>query len=287
MAKKASRSRDVRRVYLMTDLEGCAGVDDWDPRHADYVNTARYVYERAEMQRLLTAEVNACVEGCVDAGVDEVIVNDAHGAGRTILIEELHPKALLFRGKMRPYWLIGLDRCDAIFHVGMHAISDTTAGTLSHTMSKSVKHYRINGRPVSEFDISILIAGHHGIPAPFFSGERLACEQVKTLAPATVTVETKEGFSEQCAIHRMPSVVCAEIRERSAHAVDEVRKGKHAPVAWKGPFTLEIEMREPSYRPEDSGPGKTFNHSRSMSWRAADMVSVFNYAVYGKRPKAR
>ena len=30
----------VKSVYMMTDLEGCAGVDDWDPRHHDYATTA-------------------------------------------------------------------------------------------------------------------------------------------------------------------------------------------------------------------------------------------------------
>ncbi len=58
----------VCRGNMFTDLEGIYGVDNWDPRHAAYANEARRAYERCEMQRLLTAEVNATAKGCLDAG---------------------------------------------------------------------------------------------------------------------------------------------------------------------------------------------------------------------------
>ncbi len=31
----------VRAAYMMTDMEGVAGVDDWDPRHFEYANQAK------------------------------------------------------------------------------------------------------------------------------------------------------------------------------------------------------------------------------------------------------
>jgi len=39
--------KQVKRVYMMTDLEGVAGIDAWDPRHEPYADTARGVYERS------------------------------------------------------------------------------------------------------------------------------------------------------------------------------------------------------------------------------------------------
>ena len=53
----------VKSAYVMTDLEGVAGVDDWDPRRRDYAQHTKGVYERSEMQRLLTGEVNAAARG--------------------------------------------------------------------------------------------------------------------------------------------------------------------------------------------------------------------------------
>ena len=59
----------VKSVYMLTDMEGVAGVDNWDPRHFDYAAQAKGVYERSEVQRLLTGEVNAACRGLFDAGV--------------------------------------------------------------------------------------------------------------------------------------------------------------------------------------------------------------------------
>jgi D-amino peptidase len=284
---RPQKRRSVKTVYLMTDLEGCAGVDDWDPRHADYVNSARYIYERAEMQRLLTGEVNACIEGCLEGGADSVIVNDAHGAGRTILIEDLHPKALLIRGRSRPGWTFALERTQALFHIGIHARSDTPMGTLCHTMSHEIKDYKVNGKPVSEFDLAILLAGELGIPAPFLSGERRACKQAQELVPNMVTVDTKEGMGVLCALHRTPGVVRDEIREKSAEAVRKTNAGEFEPVVWKAPYKLEVVMRNESYKPSETGPGKEYINAHTMAWFAKDFSSVFDFAVYGRVPKEK
>ena len=31
----------LKSVYMVTDMEGCAGVDEWDPRHRDDAAQAR------------------------------------------------------------------------------------------------------------------------------------------------------------------------------------------------------------------------------------------------------
>ena len=109
----------VKAVYMMTDLEGVACVDDWDPRHFEYANEAKGVFERSEVQRLLTGEVNAAAEGLFEAGVEEVLINDSHGAGRTILPEELISGVRILRGKERPNWMVGFTpRFDALVQVG-------------------------------------------------------------------------------------------------------------------------------------------------------------------------
>ena len=92
----------LQSVYMVTDMEGVAGVDEWDPRKRDDAAMARGVYDRSEIQRLLTGEVNAAAEGLFAAGVEEVIINDGHGAGRTILVEELISGVRIARGTMRP-----------------------------------------------------------------------------------------------------------------------------------------------------------------------------------------
>jgi len=54
----------VKSVYMMTDLEGFAVWMTGIPAAATIAAQARGVAERAEMQRLLTGEVNAAAEAC-------------------------------------------------------------------------------------------------------------------------------------------------------------------------------------------------------------------------------
>ena len=80
------------KVYVGTDLEGVAGVSTF------YVQTSpegRY-YEAAK--KLLTAEVNAAIEGMLETGADDILVSDGHGPG-AIAFEELHERAKLLHGR--------------------------------------------------------------------------------------------------------------------------------------------------------------------------------------------
>lgn len=234
----------------MTDLEGVAGVDNWDPRHADYAREAKGVYERAEVQRLLTAEVNAAVLGLQDAGVEEILINDSHGSGRTILVEELVPGARLIRGAERPHEYVGLDRrvgtsgrFDALVQVGMHAMSDTAKACLCHTESDTFKAWRINGVAVGEMEMAAYLAGDLGIPWVFTSGDLHACREAGEWVPGMVSAPVKEGLSKFCAIHMAPVDARKLIRERIATAV--ARADEVAPLVATAPVTLEIERRQP------------------------------------------
>jgi D-aminopeptidase len=66
---------EPRRIFIMTDIEGVAGVTSFkDQTFGD----GRY-HDHAK--RLLTAEVNAAVEALLEGGVEEVLVADGHGPG--------------------------------------------------------------------------------------------------------------------------------------------------------------------------------------------------------------
>ena len=78
------------KIYMMTDLEGVAGVTDFENRTIDTHDNHE---TRMRMRRLLTGEVNAAIDGLFKAGATQVIVNDGHGAGYTIDFEQLDPRA--------------------------------------------------------------------------------------------------------------------------------------------------------------------------------------------------
>ena len=233
----------IDRVYMMTDLEGVAGVDDWDPRHREDGATARGVHDRSEMQRLLTAEVNAAAAGLFDAGVKDILINDAHGAGRTILAEQLIAGVRLVKGVNRPRWLPGLDASyDALVQVGMHAMTGTPAGCLAHSMSRDMV-YRVNGREVGEMQMAAMLAGHYDIPWVFTAGDAHACTESERSVDNIVTAAVKQGLGERCAIHLAPVDAQALIRERIAQAVKAA--GRIPPLKHEGRCVMEVTRPEP------------------------------------------
>src|SRR5437762_14200074 len=88
------------RVYISVDMEGIAGVvhedqtDPVDPRCAA---------EYSRFRKLMTAEANAAIEGAVEAGANQVLVNDSHWFMRNLLAEELNQAAVLLIGDPKPW----------------------------------------------------------------------------------------------------------------------------------------------------------------------------------------
>ena len=269
----------LRSVYMITDMEGVAGIDMWDPRHRDDAAMARGVYERAEIQRLLTSEVNAAAEGLFEAGVEEVIINDGHGAGRTILVEELISGVKIARGTGRPRTLPGLVAdTQALVQVGMHAMAKTPNACLAHTMSKDQTVYRINGREVGEMQIAAYCCGQFGVPWIYTSGDSHACRESEAWVPHIITASVKEGLAEECAIHLAPVDARALIRDTIKHAVRQWERVE--PLVVSSPVTLEIER--PDAWPE-SPPGGERVDERTHRWVADDAWTVMQWGMRGEK----
>ena len=110
------------KVFISADMEGISGVYSaaaTERDHPDYPIACR----------LMTGDVNAAVQGAVDAGAVEVWVRDAHGGANNILIEDLHPRAHLIGGWNEVARMMdGInDSFAAAFLVGYHASSLTAA----------------------------------------------------------------------------------------------------------------------------------------------------------------
>lgn len=267
----------LRSVYMITDMEGVAGVDEWDPRKRDDAALARGVYDRAEIQRLLTGEVNAAAEGLFAAGVEEVIINDGHGAGRTILVEQLISGVKIARGTMRPRSLPGFGpSAQALVQVGMHAMAGTPNACLAHTMTREGTVYRVNGRDIGEMQFAAYQCGQFGVPWIYTSGDSHACTESQAWVPGIVTAAVKQGLSEQSAIHLAPVDARALIHKSIQQAVavyDQIE-----PLVAESPTTLEIQ--QPGPWPEDR-PGAERVDECTQRWTGTDMWSLAQLALRG------
>jgi D-amino peptidase len=224
------------KIYVVTDLEGPAMINRF--------TQTRYVTpeEKKRSEWFLTGEVNACVDGILDAAPEaEVIVWDGHGGGG---IDEMrfHAKAkLIARGPIRaPYYLD--ESFNALMFVGQHAKMGDR-GVLCHTYSsKSIEYYKINGVELGEFGCRALMAGTMGVPSVFVAGDDAVVEEAEELVPNIVGAAVKQALSRELAIHLSHEAACALIREKAAEAVGKIEE--IAPYYFTGPYTQEIRVLE-------------------------------------------
>lgn len=224
------------KVFMVTDMEGVAGVVSFaDQSYPD----GRY-YDAGKV--LVTREVNAAVDGLLDAGVEEVLVWDGHGAGG-IVFEELHPMALLLHGRPSPPWSRlqeVIQRYDVCVIVGQHAMAGVTTSNQNHTQnSRTVDAYRLNGHLLGEIGQIALYMGGLGLPLIFVSGEADACREAEALVAGITTVAVKEGLGRGSAISLSAQVARQRIREGIAGAVAKQYQEPIPPLVWPGPYMLE------------------------------------------------
>src|SRR5688500_9765578 len=185
------------KIHIITDLEGAAMVFGFHQTRGVDGSPAN-----AEPQRILTGEVNACIDGILDEDPKaDVLVWDGHGGGASVY-GQMCDRARLrpHRGRPATY---GLDATfDAVFFVGQHAMAGTPNAPLAHTYSsKPIEHYKLNGEPVGEFGMRTYMAGTlFGVPVAFLSGDDKAVMEAQALVPELVGVATKVGTGLESAV---------------------------------------------------------------------------------------
>jgi len=226
----------MKSACIMTDIEGVAGVVSFtDQGYPD----GRY---HDQAKRLLTAEVNAAVEGLAQAGVEDILIIDGHGPGG-IWFEDLKPPAKLLHGRPLAPAAVRDEisaQYDACLMIGQHAMAGTPTGNLNHTQnSRSVDYYKLNGKPIGEIAQFALHMGALGVPMIFLSGDEAACAEAEALISGIATTAVKRGLSRGSAISLTAEEARRRIRQGVGKAVDEQRKNPLPPLFWPGPYVLE------------------------------------------------
>ena len=262
----------VKKVMVMTDLEGVAGVVSF----AEQADAEGKYHEQAK--KLLTAEVNAAVEGMLAEKVEEIVVVDGHGAG-AICFEELHPEAQLLHGRPISWGEAcgeAVSGCDATMLIGQHAMAGTARGSLSHTQSSQViEYYKLNGSEIGETAQWALFAGALGVATIFLSGDQAACEEAEALIPEITAVWVKQGLSRTAAI----SVSAGEAQRRiRAGVIEAIRKHNATPLppcCWPGPYVLEKRFFSADTADELCGDGRHERvDAKTVQLRSEDILDI-------------
>ncbi len=225
------------KLFISVDMEGIAGISDWDQ-----VNRTKPDYAWA--RELMTLEAAAAVEGALAAGAKEVVVGDSHATMTNLLPEKMPTKAQLVQGRCKPISMMqGIsEEFDAAAFIGYHAMQGTYRGVLAHTYAGSlIRECHINGQMVGEPALNATLAASFGVPLAFLSGDEAACREARRFVPGIETVATKKGFGTKCSQSRHPHVVRDAIRKgiQSALSRKPTLRGNRLP---KPPFTLKVVL---------------------------------------------
>ena len=224
------------KVLMGTDLEGVAGVVSFT---SQAYPSGKY-YEQAK--KLLTAEINAAIDGMLEEGVDEVLVVDGHGPG-AVSFEDLHPRAKLLHGRPcapRRVRENVIKEYDVCVMIGQHAMAGTATGDLNHTQSsQSIDRYRLNSTPIGEIAQFALDHGALGLPLIFLSGDDAACREAHEHVPGITTTSVKKGLSRNSAISISAQAARDAIRKGAKKALRAHQATPVQPLVWFGPFVLE------------------------------------------------
>jgi D-amino peptidase len=227
------------KIYIATDLEGISGVTTWEQTRDRTSPLFR------EACHLLVADINACVEGCLEGGASEIVVSDGHGGGFNLIPEELHPGATYITGPGRPRPACGMDeRFDGLILLGYHAMNGVEDGVLHHTQSSLGENkYWYNGVECGEIVQTSLVAGAFGIPPILCTGDLRACEEARRfLGDQIITVVVKEGYSRTSCRMLAPKKARELIRDGARRAMGIIDRCQ--PFRMDLPITARLRLKD-------------------------------------------
>ena len=231
----AAQQKPALKVFISVDMEGISGIvhgDQTTPGTAEY----------AAGRKWMAQDVNAAVEGALEAGATEVVVNDSHGSMRNIDPDDLHPRAILISGSPKPLSMMqGIDASFAVcLLIGYHAKAGTEDAILDHTISGSVvRAVRVNGAELPELGLNAAIAGYYGVPVVLVSGDTAVCRQAgEVLGKDVVTVAVKEAYGRLAA----KLVPMGEARRMIKAGVKDAlgKLGRVKPFKIASPYNFEL-----------------------------------------------
>ncbi|HEY3867073.1 MAG TPA: M55 family metallopeptidase [Actinocrinis sp.] len=227
------------RIFISSDMEGTAGVVDWDqcrPGGGDYE------YYRG----LLQGEVNAAIEGAQAGGATGFLVNDSHGRMANLRPDGLAGRARYLSGRHKPlYMMQGLDDSfDGVFFVSYHGSMGGSPATLSHTYNPSaISEVRLNGAVAGEGGINALVALGHGVPVLLVTGDATTAVELEPFCPGVHTAVVKDSVNRFAADSLHPYDARALIGHAARLAVEEAASA--APPRIELPATLAVRLRNP------------------------------------------
>lgn len=250
-------------VFLITDAEGVAGVCRQDQTEPGNL----------ELQRLLTAEINAAVRGFRLAGVQEIVVWDGHDGSRTLSAATIDAGAKLVMGALGPTLLLER-KFSAVAFIGQHARANRENAVMAHSYSSlGIQKITMNGKEVGEIETRAALAGWFGTPVIFLSGDRAAAGDLLAIVPNAEVAVVKEGLGYYACLSMSAPAAQALIEEKAAAAWR--KRGQVAPYRVDGAVDITVEFSTRSTPSPSMPPGIERVGPRTLRYRGKDFLEAW------------
>lgn len=262
------------RVLVSVDMEGVAGVADPGDTRPGSAN-----YEHC--RQLMSAECNAVVEGCFEAGATDVIVNDAHGDMTNLVQEAIDPRARVVRGWTKRLGMVeGLEGdVDAAMFVGYHAAAGHADGVLNHTMNgQDILGVYLNTAPAGELRLNAAMAGSLGVPVVLVGGDDVVCGEARACLGDVEVVEVKKAIDKFAALSLHPSRARTMLRQSAQRALERLPDARAFRV--ETPATLRVDWSSTSIAALcESVPGVRRVSAREVEYRSDDYAELYRVFI--------
>ena len=225
------------KVYISVDIEGITGVTNWNET---ILGHSEHKWAAEQMEK----ETIAACQAAIEMGAKKILIKDAHDSGRNLDINKLPEEASVIRGwtSSPESMMVGIDKTfDATIFIGYHSASGRNGNPLAHTMNyEKTVYMKINDEIASEFTLNTFISQSYGVPVVFLSGDKMICDESKSLVPKIETVAVKQGQGG-ATFNLHPKTACRAIKEgvkKSLKDIDSCR------IELPREFKLEIRYKE-------------------------------------------
>jgi D-amino peptidase len=233
-------AQSAMKVFISVDIEGATGIASFSQcGRAD-----RDHYDYAFARRMLTGDVNAAIRGARAAGATEVVVKDAHGNCKNLLVDQLEPGTQLISGfhPRNDYMMDGLDDSfAAAMLIGYHGMAGTLRGMMEHALSGGMHRFWINDDLAGEIAVSAAIAGSYGVPTVLLTSDQAGCNEADQILPGVLVYATKVGYGKYMGQMLHPSETWPAIEDLANIAVGASLNANAYRIS--GPVTLRSEFR--------------------------------------------
>ncbi len=227
------------KVFISADIEGVTGLVSWSQCGGN--NSKCYDFSFA--REMMTHDVNAAIRGARQAGASEILVRDAHGNSKSLLVSQLEGPVTLCSGTGHSViqgMMTGLDQSfDAAMLIGYHAKAGTKRAIMEHTLTGGIHRLKLNGIEYGEMGLSAFAAGDLGVPIVCVSSDQAGCDEAANLIEGTSTAVTKIPLSRYSGKLLDPAQTAARIEHAANRGVQN--RGSIFPKKWKGECVLEVE----------------------------------------------